>query len=194
MFTSRSEYRRQPAGRQCRRAPDREGACDRLRRPAARGCIRRLRPGMQRPRAARAVRPDAQRGGRARLGPKPGRHPAHGLQLLSHPGIRWPAAASGRSCAASPARRDRLETDATYAVYLDRQAADIAAYRRDERIELDKALDFRKFPGLSNEIGPSSTWSAHGRRSGRTHRGHDTRRDHPPGGACPQAREQRRGG
>jgi tRNA uridine 5-carboxymethylaminomethyl modification enzyme len=48
--------------------------------------------------------------------------------------------------------RERLETDATYAVYLDRQQADIAAYRRDESIVLEEALDFQALPGLSNEI------------------------------------------
>jgi tRNA uridine 5-carboxymethylaminomethyl modification enzyme len=48
--------------------------------------------------------------------------------------------------------RERLETDATYAVYLDRQQADIAAYRRDESVALEEALDFQALPGLSNEI------------------------------------------
>ena len=52
----------------------------------------------------------------------------------------------------SPQVRERLETDATYAVYLDRQKADIAAYRRDEGIVLEETLDFRGLPGLSNEI------------------------------------------
>jgi tRNA uridine 5-carboxymethylaminomethyl modification enzyme len=47
---------------------------------------------------------------------------------------------------------DRLETDATYAVYLDRQAADIAAFRRDEAVELDTAMDFNAVPGLSSEL------------------------------------------
>jgi tRNA uridine 5-carboxymethylaminomethyl modification enzyme len=45
-----------------------------------------------------------------------------------------------------------LETDATYAVYLDRQAADIAAHRRDESIALPESLDFMGLPGLSNEV------------------------------------------
>jgi tRNA uridine 5-carboxymethylaminomethyl modification enzyme len=47
---------------------------------------------------------------------------------------------------------DQLEIDATYAVYLDRQAADIAAYRRDESFELPAELDYGTLPGLSNEI------------------------------------------
>jgi len=75
-------------------------------------------------------------------------------QLLSYPGIGWgdlarvwPELAPVRSGV-----RERLETDATYAVYLDRQQADIAAYRRDESIVLEEALDFQALPGLSNEI------------------------------------------
>jgi tRNA uridine 5-carboxymethylaminomethyl modification enzyme len=47
---------------------------------------------------------------------------------------------------------ERIETDATYAVYLDRQQADIAAHRRDEAVELSDAVDFMGLPGLSNEI------------------------------------------
>jgi len=47
---------------------------------------------------------------------------------------------------------DRLETDATYAVYLNRQNADIAAHRRDESVLLSDKLDFFALPGLSNEI------------------------------------------
>jgi tRNA uridine 5-carboxymethylaminomethyl modification enzyme len=76
------------------------------------------------------------------------------FQLLSYPGIGWAELARvwPELSAVSPAFRDRLETDATYAVYLDRQAADIAAYRRDEAITLDEAVDFRTLPGLSHEI------------------------------------------
>jgi tRNA uridine 5-carboxymethylaminomethyl modification enzyme len=47
---------------------------------------------------------------------------------------------------------EQLETDAKYAVYLDRQAADIAAYRRDETFELPGDLDFSALPGLSHEV------------------------------------------
>ena len=47
---------------------------------------------------------------------------------------------------------DRLCTDATYAVYLDRQRADIAAFRRDEAVALPSRLDYGAIPGLSNEM------------------------------------------
>jgi len=75
-------------------------------------------------------------------------------QLLSYPTIGWEDLAKvwPELSAVSPQAQERLETDATYAVYLDRQQADIAAYRRDEGIVLDEALDFRGLPGLSNEI------------------------------------------
>ncbi len=46
----------------------------------------------------------------------------------------------------------QLETDAKYAVYLDRQAADVAAFRRDESFELPVEMDYASVPGLSNEV------------------------------------------
>lgn len=75
-------------------------------------------------------------------------------QLLSYPAIGWSdlARAWPELSAVSPQVQERLETDATYAVYLDRQQADIAAYRRDEGIVLEEDLDFRDLPGLSNEV------------------------------------------
>ncbi|HEY0469333.1 MAG TPA: hypothetical protein VGC79_34315, partial [Polyangiaceae bacterium] len=45
----------------------------------------------------------------------------------------------------------QLETDAKYDVYLIRQAADIAAYRRDESFTLPDDIDYATLPGLSNE-------------------------------------------
>jgi tRNA uridine 5-carboxymethylaminomethyl modification enzyme len=46
----------------------------------------------------------------------------------------------------------QIEIDAKYAVYLDRQAEDIAAFRRDESLVLPIDLDYRRLPGLSNEV------------------------------------------
>jgi tRNA uridine 5-carboxymethylaminomethyl modification enzyme len=45
----------------------------------------------------------------------------------------------------------QIETDAKYAVYLDRQAADVAAFRRDEAFEIPETIDYAVVPGLSNE-------------------------------------------
>ncbi len=46
----------------------------------------------------------------------------------------------------------QIEIDAKYAVYLDRQAKDIEAARRDEALTIPDALDYRLVPGLSSEI------------------------------------------
>jgi tRNA uridine 5-carboxymethylaminomethyl modification enzyme len=45
----------------------------------------------------------------------------------------------------------QLEIDAKYDVYLSRQAADIAAFRRDESLELPADIDYGAVKGLSNE-------------------------------------------
>ncbi len=47
---------------------------------------------------------------------------------------------------------EQLEIDAKYSVYLERQAADVATYRRDESFELPDDLDYAALPGLSNEV------------------------------------------
>jgi tRNA uridine 5-carboxymethylaminomethyl modification enzyme len=46
----------------------------------------------------------------------------------------------------------QIEIDAKYAVYLDRQAADISAFRRDEVLEIPACLDYAALPGLSTEL------------------------------------------
>ena len=51
----------------------------------------------------------------------------------------------------SPAVREQMEIDASYAGYLERQAADVAAFRRDEDLTLPAALDYTTIGGLSNE-------------------------------------------
>ncbi len=45
----------------------------------------------------------------------------------------------------------QMEIDAKYDVYLSRQAADIAAFRRDESLELPDGIDYALLNGLSNE-------------------------------------------
>ena len=76
------------------------------------------------------------------------------LDLLALPGIDserlthlWPELAG-----LSPALREQLEIDAHYAGYLARQEADVAAYRRDEALELPADLDYEGIPSLSNEV------------------------------------------
>ncbi len=76
------------------------------------------------------------------------------FELLSHPNIGieelkgiWP-----RLGELAPKIAEQLEIDAKYDVYLSRQAADIAAYRRDEGLELPGELDYAELRGLSNEV------------------------------------------
>jgi tRNA uridine 5-carboxymethylaminomethyl modification enzyme len=52
----------------------------------------------------------------------------------------------------APAIAAQLEIDAKYAVYLERQAADVEAYRRDEHLMLPDDLDYADVSGLSNEV------------------------------------------
>jgi tRNA uridine 5-carboxymethylaminomethyl modification enzyme len=47
---------------------------------------------------------------------------------------------------------EQLEIDAQYAGYLDRQDADVVAFRRDESRALPAGLDYRAVIGLSNEV------------------------------------------
>jgi tRNA uridine 5-carboxymethylaminomethyl modification enzyme len=50
-----------------------------------------------------------------------------------------------------PALADRIESDAKYAVYLDRQERDIQAYQADESLALQDMV-YRDLPGLSREL------------------------------------------
>ncbi|WP_208433674.1 tRNA uridine-5-carboxymethylaminomethyl(34) synthesis enzyme MnmG [Bartonella taylorii] len=47
---------------------------------------------------------------------------------------------------------ESLEIEAQYAVYLEKQAQDIAALQRDERLEIPSSLDIQAISGLSNEL------------------------------------------
>ncbi|MEJ1159715.1 tRNA uridine-5-carboxymethylaminomethyl(34) synthesis enzyme MnmG [Prosthecomicrobium sp. N25] len=75
------------------------------------------------------------------------------FDLLAYPEITverlvalWPDLA-----ALSPGVAEQLETDAKYAVYMERQAADIEALRRDEALAIPDGFDYAGLPGLSNE-------------------------------------------
>ena len=50
-----------------------------------------------------------------------------------------------------PEVREQIEADAAYAGYLDRQADDVAAFRRDEDLQLPPELDYATVSGLSAE-------------------------------------------
>ena len=75
------------------------------------------------------------------------------FELLSYPDLKmgdiariWPQFRAFDTKIA-----EQLEIDAKYAVYLDRQASDVASYRRDEAIELPDDIDYSALVGLSNE-------------------------------------------
>ncbi len=75
------------------------------------------------------------------------------FELLAYPNIDvvvlekiWP-----QFGALAPKISEQLEIDAKYDVYLSRQAADVAAYRRDENFELPEEFDYASLSGLSNE-------------------------------------------
>ncbi len=77
-----------------------------------------------------------------------------GFELLGFPDVDfaalrtlWPELA-----AIDDATAAQLEIDAKYAVYLSRQAADIATFRRDEALVIPDRLDYARLPGLSNEV------------------------------------------
>jgi tRNA uridine 5-carboxymethylaminomethyl modification enzyme len=46
----------------------------------------------------------------------------------------------------------RLEADAKYAVYVERQAEDVARHRRDDALPLPQDMDYTELPGLSREM------------------------------------------
>lgn len=52
----------------------------------------------------------------------------------------------------APEILEQLANDARYAGYLERQEADIRAFKRDELLEIPEGMDFAAIPGLSNEV------------------------------------------
>jgi len=75
-------------------------------------------------------------------------------ELLGYPGMEmaaltrlWP------ELAAIPAEvAEQLEIDARYAGYIERQEADIRAFRRDEALRLPRDLDYDAMGSLSSEV------------------------------------------
>jgi tRNA uridine 5-carboxymethylaminomethyl modification enzyme len=77
-----------------------------------------------------------------------------GFALLALPGMSvsrlaeiWPELTD-----IDPTTAERIENDARYAVYLDRQQADIDSFRRDEQLALPESLDYEAIAGLSAEL------------------------------------------
>ena len=75
-------------------------------------------------------------------------------QILSYPDVGFErlAAIWPELAAYPPAITARVTADAVYAVYLDRQSAEIAAYQRDQALKVPDDLDLDAISGLSNEL------------------------------------------
>ena len=75
---------------------------------------------------------------------------ARAFEMLSYPNIAiadlakiWP-----RFGELDAKIAEQIEIDAKYDVYLSRQAADVAAYRRDESFALPDDFDYAALPGF----------------------------------------------
>jgi tRNA uridine 5-carboxymethylaminomethyl modification enzyme len=155
MFTSRAEYRLSLRA---------DNADERLTpRGLALGCVGKERTDHFRERAARL---DNARRLLSGLSLSSSAAARHGLAvnqdgqrrsafaLLAFPAITldrlraiWPELGE-----IDPATGAQIEIDARYAVYLDRQASDIEAFRRDEQLSLPPELDYEAISGLSSEL------------------------------------------
>jgi tRNA uridine 5-carboxymethylaminomethyl modification enzyme len=75
------------------------------------------------------------------------------FELMAYPDIGWSQVRAiwPELAAIDPVIATHLEIDAKYDVYLERQSADVEAFRRDEGMVLSE-VDYQQVPGLSNEV------------------------------------------
>jgi tRNA uridine 5-carboxymethylaminomethyl modification enzyme len=77
-----------------------------------------------------------------------------GLDILSRKGVNfkkirsiWPKIPK-----ATIKEEEQIEISAHYSGYLDRQMADIVAFRKDENLKIPEFIDYSRLSGLSNEV------------------------------------------
>ncbi|RWC87419.1 MAG: tRNA uridine-5-carboxymethylaminomethyl(34) synthesis enzyme MnmG [Mesorhizobium sp.] len=77
-----------------------------------------------------------------------------GFELLAYPGVdvAWLARVEPKFHDIDAKTAERLETEAKYSVYLDRQSTDVAQIRHEESRLIPDTVDFAGVPGLSNEL------------------------------------------
>ncbi|QND57631.1 tRNA uridine-5-carboxymethylaminomethyl(34) synthesis enzyme MnmG [Mesorhizobium huakuii] len=77
-----------------------------------------------------------------------------GYELLAYPDVdvAWLARVEPKFAAIDGKTAERLETEAKYSVYLDRQQSDVAQIRHEESRLIPETIDFAGVPGLSNEL------------------------------------------
>ncbi|MPY70036.1 MAG: tRNA uridine-5-carboxymethylaminomethyl(34) synthesis enzyme MnmG [Alphaproteobacteria bacterium] len=155
MFTSRAEYRlslrADNADRRLTPLGEAIGCIGRVRSAALRDKLAALAAAESRLNALKATPEEAARAG---IGVTRDGVRRSALRLLAHPeasvsalSALWPELA-----AIPPAIAEQFEVEARYAGYLDRQQADIDAFRRDEALTLPPDLDFDGIGGLSAEM------------------------------------------
>ncbi|MDX2263348.1 MAG: tRNA uridine-5-carboxymethylaminomethyl(34) synthesis enzyme MnmG [Hyphomicrobiales bacterium] len=155
MFTSRAEYRLKL------RADNADARLTEI--GAAAGCVGRERREAFAAKQAKIAEGERMLRGLSLTPAEAGRAGLHlnsdgrrrtAYDLLAFPNITferltavWPELAG-----IEPPIAVQLETDARYAVYLDRQEASVAALRRDEAVPIPAHMDFHAIAGLSNEV------------------------------------------